>query len=68
MPEKSWLRFRDIFADYCDKMKEGGGTSGTGGNSLSDKGNIGNGQQSSSPSNNLQQPISTSNLDSNLIK
>ncbi|XP_043268892.1 transcriptional activator protein Pur-beta isoform X3 [Venturia canescens] len=25
IPEKSWARFRDIFADYCDKMKEGGG-------------------------------------------
>lgn len=23
VPEKSWARFRDIFADYCDKMKEG---------------------------------------------
>ncbi|KAL0277671.1 UNVERIFIED_CONTAM: hypothetical protein PYX00_004883 [Menopon gallinae] len=23
VPEKSWVRFRDIFADYCDKMKEG---------------------------------------------
>ena len=25
VPEKSWARFRDIFADYCDKMKEGVG-------------------------------------------
>ncbi|XP_046401332.1 transcriptional activator protein Pur-beta isoform X3 [Ischnura elegans] len=25
IPEKSWSRFRDIFADYVDKMKEGGG-------------------------------------------
>nr|CAD7198800.1 unnamed protein product [Timema douglasi] len=24
VPEKSWARFRDIFADYCEKMKEGG--------------------------------------------
>jgi len=23
IPEKSWSRFRDIFSDYCDKMKEG---------------------------------------------
>ncbi|BET02770.1 transcriptional activator protein [Nesidiocoris tenuis] len=23
VPEKSWGRFRDIFADYCDKMKDG---------------------------------------------
>ncbi|XP_002738446.2 transcriptional activator protein Pur-alpha-like [Saccoglossus kowalevskii] len=22
IPEKSWSRFRDIFSDYCDKMKE----------------------------------------------
>ncbi|XP_034255095.1 transcriptional activator protein Pur-beta isoform X3 [Thrips palmi] len=33
VPEKSWARFRDIFADYCDKMKDGnasasGGSSG----------------------------------------
>lgn len=32
VPEKSWARFRDIFADYCDKMKnEGGGSSSSGG-------------------------------------
>ena len=34
IPEKSWSRFRDIFSEYVDKMKEaekaGGGT-GTGG-------------------------------------
>lgn len=24
VPEKSWARFRDIFADYCEKMKDGG--------------------------------------------
>lgn len=24
IPEKSWSRFRDIFADYVDKMKDGG--------------------------------------------
>ncbi|XP_044006402.1 transcriptional activator protein Pur-beta isoform X2 [Aphidius gifuensis] len=68
VPEKSWLRFRDIFADYCDKMKEGGGGSGGGSGSSSDKVNVGNGQQTTSPSSNLQQPISASNLDSNLIK
>lgn len=22
IPEKSWSRFRDVFGDYCDKMKE----------------------------------------------
>jgi len=31
IPEKSWSRFRDIFADYVDKMKEGGGSVGGGG-------------------------------------
>lgn len=30
VPEKSWARFRDIFADYCDKMKDGE-KSGSGG-------------------------------------
>ncbi|XP_021964428.1 transcriptional activator protein Pur-beta isoform X2 [Folsomia candida] len=30
IPEKSWSRFRDIFGDYVDKMKEsGGGGSGS---------------------------------------
>ncbi|XP_016841125.1 transcriptional activator protein Pur-beta isoform X5 [Nasonia vitripennis] len=24
VPEKSWAKFRDVFADYCEKMKEGG--------------------------------------------
>ncbi|XP_022185132.1 transcriptional activator protein Pur-beta isoform X8 [Nilaparvata lugens] len=40
VPEKSWARFRDIFADYCDKMKnEGGGSGGGGGGGSSgDKG------------------------------
>ncbi|KAG8222182.1 hypothetical protein J437_LFUL001274 [Ladona fulva] len=35
IPEKSWSRFRDIFADYVDKMKEGGGgmVGGVGGSS-----------------------------------
>ncbi|XP_066581643.1 transcriptional regulator protein Pur-beta isoform X2 [Prorops nasuta] len=46
VPEKSWARFRDIFADYCDKMKEGGAGVGmssgsSGGNVLSDgKGSV----------------------------
>lgn len=31
VPEKSWARFRDIFADYCDKMKEGEKNSSGGG-------------------------------------
>ncbi|XP_076230921.1 purine-rich binding protein-alpha isoform X4 [Calliopsis andreniformis] len=40
VPEKSWARFRDIFADYCERMRErGAGTnvvmnSGGGGNVL----------------------------------
>ncbi|XP_033221307.1 transcriptional activator protein Pur-beta isoform X2 [Belonocnema kinseyi] len=43
VPEKSWARFRDIFADYCDKMKESGVGVGAGGASsvLSDgKGSV----------------------------
>ncbi|XP_035736838.1 transcriptional activator protein Pur-beta-like isoform X3 [Vespa mandarinia] len=52
VPEKSWARFRDIFADYCEKMQEGGGagvgvggmsggSGGSGGNVLSDgKGSV----------------------------
>lgn len=47
VPEKSWARFRDIFADYCEKMKEGGTgvnvgmSSGGGGNVLSEgKGSV----------------------------
>jgi len=31
IPEKSWSRFRDIFSDYVDKMKDGGSGSATGG-------------------------------------
>nr|CAG4636507.1 EOG090X0DHL [Eubosmina coregoni]SVE70057.1 EOG090X0DHL [Eubosmina coregoni] len=30
IPEKSWSRFRDIFSDYVDKMKDGGGGGGVG--------------------------------------
>ncbi|PNF28333.1 hypothetical protein B7P43_G01893 [Cryptotermes secundus] len=33
VPEKSWARFRDIFADYCEKMKEGGEKVSVGGGS-----------------------------------
>ncbi|XP_014607250.1 PREDICTED: transcriptional activator protein Pur-beta isoform X3 [Polistes canadensis] len=52
VPEKSWARFRDIFADYCEKMQEGGGagvgvggmsggSGGSGGNVLSEgKGSV----------------------------
>ncbi|KAG7200749.1 hypothetical protein KM043_001296 [Ampulex compressa] len=47
VPEKSWARFRDIFADYCEKMKEGGAgvnvgmSSAGGGNVLSEgKGSV----------------------------
>lgn len=29
IPEKSWSRFRDIFSDYVEKMKEGGGSGGS---------------------------------------
>ncbi|XP_014478051.1 PREDICTED: transcriptional activator protein Pur-beta isoform X2 [Dinoponera quadriceps] len=36
VPEKSWARFRDIFADYCEKMKEGG----AGGSSTAGGGNV----------------------------
>ncbi|KAK9499902.1 hypothetical protein O3M35_002844 [Rhynocoris fuscipes] len=31
VPEKSWGRFRDIFADYCDKMKDGSDKTSGGG-------------------------------------
>ncbi|XP_054274442.1 transcriptional activator protein Pur-beta isoform X2 [Macrosteles quadrilineatus] len=31
VPEKSWARFRDIFADYCEKMKDGGEKASVGG-------------------------------------
>ncbi|KAI9564107.1 hypothetical protein GHT06_007845 [Daphnia sinensis] len=31
IPEKSWSRFRDIFSDYVDKMKDGGSNGGGGG-------------------------------------
>ncbi|XP_008545816.1 transcriptional activator protein Pur-beta-B isoform X2 [Microplitis demolitor] len=70
VPEKSWSRFRDIFADYCEKMKEGGGgvsSSGIGSASLSDsKGAVGSGAQVSPTS--ATSPNPNPNLDSNLIK
>ncbi|OAD53160.1 Transcriptional activator protein Pur-alpha [Eufriesea mexicana] len=33
VPEKSWARFRDIFADYCERMRERGASSNVGMNS-----------------------------------
>lgn len=78
VPEKSWARFRDIFADYCEKMQEGGGagvgvggmsggSGGSGGNVLSDgKGSVV--AQVPSPSSTSQQPNPNPNLDSPLIK
>ncbi|XP_034187963.1 purine-rich binding protein-alpha isoform X3 [Osmia lignaria lignaria] len=33
VPEKSWARFRDIFADYCERMRERGAGSNVGMNS-----------------------------------
>ncbi|KAK3913193.1 Transcriptional activator protein Pur-alpha [Frankliniella fusca] len=38
VPEKSWARFRDIFADYCDKMKDGSTSGGTSGDKASSSG------------------------------
>ncbi|XP_037945888.1 transcriptional activator protein Pur-beta [Teleopsis dalmanni] len=29
VPEKCWIRFRDIFSDYCDKMKKSSDSSST---------------------------------------
>lgn len=72
VPEKSWARFRDIFADYCEKMKEGGAgvsvgmSSGGGGNVLSE-GKSSVVAQVPSPSSTAQ-PNPNSNLDSPLIK
>ncbi|XP_015594237.1 transcriptional activator protein Pur-beta isoform X6 [Cephus cinctus] len=79
VPEKSWGRFRDIFADYCEKMKEGGagvgvgvglsgvGGGGGGGNVLTEgKGSVV--AQVPSPSSTSQQPNPNPNLDSPLIK
>lgn len=67
VPEKSWGRFRDIFADYCEKMKEGGGGVGIGGSSGGN--NLADGKpmvaQVPSPSSS-QQP--NPNLDSPLLK
>ncbi|XP_076163744.1 purine-rich binding protein-alpha isoform X2 [Ptiloglossa arizonensis] len=33
VPEKSWARFRDIFADYCERMRERGAGTNVGMNS-----------------------------------
>ncbi|XP_052122156.1 transcriptional activator protein Pur-beta isoform X4 [Frankliniella occidentalis] len=38
VPEKSWARFRDIFADYCDKMKDGSTSGATSGDKASSSG------------------------------
>lgn len=71
VPEKSWARFRDIFADYCEKMKEGGAggissSTAGGGNVLSEgKGSVV--AQVPSPSTSTQ-PNPNPNLDSPLIK
>lgn len=35
VPEKSWPRFRDILADYCDKIKQPTSGSGGGGGGIS---------------------------------
>ncbi|XP_034951937.1 transcriptional activator protein Pur-beta isoform X3 [Chelonus insularis] len=72
VPETSWSRFRDIFANYCEKMKEGAGANvasiGAEGLSEVTKGTVGSGPQVSSPSSTSQQPNPNPNLDSNLIK
>ena len=55
IPEKSWSRFRDIFSEYVDKMKEAeksGGTTGGGGG--------GSGGQSSTSQGGDAPPTSTS--------
>lgn len=71
VPEKSWARFRDIFADYCEKMKEAGASgisssTAGGGNILSEgKGSVV--AQVPSPSTSTQ-PNPNPNLDSPLIK
>lgn len=75
VPEKSWARFRDIFSDYCDKMKEGGSSiAGNQGSTGEGKGTSSGQTASSSPSSSSQQqqqqqPNSNNpNLDSPLIK
>lgn len=72
IPEKSWARFRDIFADYCDKMKEGGAGSmggvGGGGNVMTDGKGGSVVAQVPSPSSTSQQPNPNPNLDSTLLK
>lgn len=73
VPEKSWARFRDIFADYCEKMKEGGGamsgsSGGGSGGVLAEGGKGSVVAQVPSPSGTSQQPNPNPNLDSPLIK
>ncbi|XP_015434529.1 PREDICTED: transcriptional activator protein Pur-beta isoform X1 [Dufourea novaeangliae] len=72
VPEKSWANFRDIFADYCERMREKGVASnvgmnsGGGGNVLSEgRGSVV--AQVPSPSTS-QQPNPNPNLDSPLMK
>ena len=77
MPEKSWAKFRDVFADYCDKMKEGSSSmsaSGSGG-VLGNDNKVPGTAQASSPSGSSQQqqsqqqqPNTNTTLDSPLIK
>lgn len=73
VPENAWARFRDMFAEYCEKMKEGdtgvnvGMSSAGGGSVLSDgKGSVV--PQVPSSSSTSQQPNPNPNLDSPLIK
>lgn len=72
VPEKSWANFRDIFADYCERMRERGVgnnvgmNSGGGGNALPEgRGSVV--AQVPSPSTS-QQPNPNPNLDSPLMK
>ncbi|XP_076681479.1 purine-rich binding protein-alpha isoform X4 [Andrena cerasifolii] len=72
VPEKSWARFRDIFADYCDRMRERGagsnvGMNSGGGGSVLPEGRGSVVAQVPSPSTS-QQPNPNPNLDSPLMK
>lgn len=79
LPEKAWARFRDVFSDYCEKMKEGGGGgvslgssstgSGQGGSAIMSEGSKPQGPQVSSSAPGNSQPANASqSLDSPLIK
>ncbi|XP_076293870.1 purine-rich binding protein-alpha isoform X2 [Lasioglossum baleicum] len=72
VPEKSWANFRDIFADYCERMRERGVgnnvgmNSGGGGNALPEgRGSVVT--QVPTPSTS-QQPNPNPNIDSPLMK